>query len=337
MKVYIANLGEGNAHWPICKAENALTLETSTRLLEFWKANDRAGWLAWATQNERMINGQKAIPAVASRWFNLVTIFHETLGDIWIHRDGDYLFWTKSVSGPISEMAIRDPSGNPRPYLLLKRPTQPWANQSTDGRNLLWRSLHPKAHHFLQTEATYQEIANDRNYRDYTLSILDGSPLQELHSRAEWVAVLGAKNTVKIFSKLERTIYDAVLQIGKTIIRADGRIIESIAKIKNLLVSEEVMREFLTKLYRDQSGLCALTGIPMLLNDDDGPRDLRLSVDRIDSNGHYEPKNVQLVCRFANFWKSNGNNSRFKELIEVVRLVDGGSATPPPENGAGSI
>jgi hypothetical protein len=102
------------------KNPDRLTLETSARLLEFWKNNDRSGWLAWATQNERMINGQKAIPAVASRWFNLITIFHETVGDIWIHRDGDYLFWTETVSGIVSEMAIKDPSGNPRPYLLLK-------------------------------------------------------------------------------------------------------------------------------------------------------------------------------------------------------------------------
>src|ERR1700681_579004 len=108
MKVYIATLGEGNAYWPTCRTESVLTLETSARLLEFWKANDRAGWLAWATQNERMINGQKAIPAVASRWFNLITIFHDTLEDIWIHRDGNFLFWTKSASGSISEVQIKD-------------------------------------------------------------------------------------------------------------------------------------------------------------------------------------------------------------------------------------
>jgi len=60
MKAYIANLGERNAYWPVCRAENVLTLETSARLLDFWKNDDRSGWLAWATQNERMINGQRA-------------------------------------------------------------------------------------------------------------------------------------------------------------------------------------------------------------------------------------------------------------------------------------
>src|SRR5258708_31167930 len=125
MKVYVANLGEGNAFWTLCKSENVLTLETRARLLDFWRKNDRVGWVAWAVNNERMVNGQVAIPAVASRWFNLITIFYETIGDIWTHRDGDYLFWTTSVAGPITETAISDPSGNPRPYLLLKRPTLP--------------------------------------------------------------------------------------------------------------------------------------------------------------------------------------------------------------------
>jgi hypothetical protein len=113
MEVYIANLGERNAHWPACRSESVLTLETGTKLLDFWKNNDRDGWLSWATKNERMINGQIATAAVASRWFNLITIFHNTTGDIWIHRDGDYLFWTKSIAGAVVEVPINDPSGNP--------------------------------------------------------------------------------------------------------------------------------------------------------------------------------------------------------------------------------
>src|SRR6266403_2680350 len=74
MEIYVANLGEQNAHWPVCRSETVLTLETGVRLLDYWKKKDRDGWISWATENERMVNGQIATAAVASRWFNLITI-----------------------------------------------------------------------------------------------------------------------------------------------------------------------------------------------------------------------------------------------------------------------
>ena len=43
------------------------------------------------------------------------------------------------------------------------------------------------------------------------------------------------------------------------------------------------------------------------------------SLDRIDSSSHYAPGNLQIVCRFANEWKSSRDNTEFKRLIEVVR------------------
>jgi hypothetical protein len=112
MEIYVANLGEENAHWPVCRSENVLTLETSARLLDYWKDNDREGWIGWATKNERMVNGQIATAAVASRWFNLITIFHDTLGDIWVHRDGDYLFWTTSTLEALLLRAFPNQSHN---------------------------------------------------------------------------------------------------------------------------------------------------------------------------------------------------------------------------------
>lgn len=43
------------------------------------------------------------------------------------------------------------------------------------------------------------------------------------------------------------------------------------------------------------------------------------SLDRIDSNGHYEKDNLQVVCKFANRWKSASDNGEFKRLIEIIR------------------
>lgn len=46
------------------------------------------------------------------------------------------------------------------------------------------------------------------------------------------------------------------------------------------------------------------------------------SLDRIDSNGHYEEGNLQVVCRFINRWKSDSDDAEFRRL---VRLLQGDS------------
>ena len=46
------------------------------------------------------------------------------------------------------------------------------------------------------------------------------------------------------------------------------------------------------------------------------------SLDRIDSNGHYAKENLQLVCRFINFWKQASDDAEFRRLVSVVRGDD---------------
>jgi hypothetical protein len=43
------------------------------------------------------------------------------------------------------------------------------------------------------------------------------------------------------------------------------------------------------------------------------------SLDRIESSGHYVKGNLQVVCRFANFWKGATDNKEFRRLIAVVQ------------------
>ena len=43
------------------------------------------------------------------------------------------------------------------------------------------------------------------------------------------------------------------------------------------------------------------------------------SLDRIDSDGHYESSNVQLVCRFINLWKQAADDAEFRRVIMLVR------------------
>jgi hypothetical protein len=43
------------------------------------------------------------------------------------------------------------------------------------------------------------------------------------------------------------------------------------------------------------------------------------SLDRKDSSRGYEPGNLQIVCRFVNFWKSATPDSEFSRLLALLR------------------
>jgi hypothetical protein len=45
-------------------------------------------------------------------------------------------------------------------------------------------------------------------------------------------------------------------------------------------------------------------------------------LDRIDSSGHYEDGNLQVVCQFINFWKGDSENELFARLLMLVRNQD---------------
>lgn len=68
-----------------------------------------------------------------------------------------------------------------------------------------------------------------------------------------------------------------------------------------------------------QGDRCALTGIPFHFHGPDADKNLLPSPDRIDSDGHYEVGNLQLVCRFLNFWKGATDNDEFIRLLAMVR------------------
>lgn len=77
-------------------------------------------------------------------------------------------------------------------------------------------------------------------------------------------------------------------------------------------------------LLEEQEGRCAVSGIELSYDDTDP--DLRCSLDRIDSSGHYEPGNLQVVCWFVNRWKSDDTDNNFRRLLKLVRDAHQGPA-----------
>ena len=100
--------------------------------------------------------------------------------------------------------------------------------------------------------------------------------------------------------------------------QARGQTVEHAVKNKDLRMNPEELNELLESLLERQRNRCALTGIPF----DESNQDLRPSVDRIDSDGHYEQDNLQIVCRFVNFWKRDKENDEFRRLLMLVRHED---------------
>ena len=131
------------------------------------------------------------------------------------------------------------------------------------------------------------------------------------------------KDPGRVLSGRETSIIEMRHSVENTVRNANGQLGERTVKNKELRMTPEELEKLLGSLLDLQSNRCALTGIRFHFAGPDADTNLRPSVDRIDSNGHYEHGNLQIVCRFVNFWKGDSDNEEFKRLLMLVRGEDG--------------
>jgi hypothetical protein len=326
-RVYIANFGEGNALWPIAKANQTIITIDHLAVHGFWQAGDRDGYIAAAIEHTLTALGKRPSRQTAGRWYNLVTEMQETEGDIWISRQGDAIWWTISDAGELlQEMR---PSTNPDrdgPEIWhVQKPCQPWSDRDRQGRPLRWEALHAKARDFLSTEATFQTIANDRDYADYARALVNGDPLDPWHETPLFKekAAASRKQGVRIFSPKERAAARMFRTMIDTVAQANGQMVERRVKEKNTSLNQQEWEEVLRVKLGEQEDRCALTGLPLGYDGECDDKEMLASLDRIDSNGHYTADNVQIVCRFMNRWKGADDDGLVRRLLGVIR---GGSS-----------
>lgn len=101
-----------------------------------------------------------------------------------------------------------------------------------------------------------------------------------------------------------------------TVQNANGQTVEVTVKNKDLKMLGSELDALLLRLLKQQNERCAITGLPFQY---EGDKNMLPSADRIDSSGHYEASNLQLVCRFINFWKQATPDAEFRRLISIVR------------------
>jgi len=320
MQVYIANFGRNNHLWPICFAYPSVATVEDEDLRGFWLAGNRQGYIECAISSKKTAGGLTPTPSVASRWFNLAHIISNSADDLWIHREKNELWWTHTradevdVSGPEF-----DAEQGERVYILHK-PTTPWSSTTRTGRLLEWKALHPKAQHFLFTEGTLQKPSPDN--ATYAIALINGDILDSWELREEWkkAAASSRRGTAKVFTAQERSAARMAVQARDTAAQARGQQVVRTVKAKDLrFVSQHDFEAFLLKLIEAQDGVCALTGLPLQFDGEQDDSELLCSLDRVDSSGHYEDGNLQVVCRFANRWKNDGENAEFRRLIKLIR------------------
>lgn len=323
MNVYVANFGLENFEWPRCLEGNYIATMQDERVHEFWLADDRRGYIDFSVQNLLTAKGIAPTRQVAGRWFNLASIITKSENDLWLHRQGDLLWWTITDASPARielEPDLRPaPGGTPNVY-YYRKPSIPWSSLNRKGNRLEWKSLHPKVIDFLITEATLQKLGSD--YASYATALIDGDDLTPWHSLPSWRAKLTASSSQRpgvVFNARQKTFTNMAIMARDTASKSNGQIVTQRRKNKDFRFSSiHELEKYCSDLFDAQEGLCAVTNLPLQYVGGDDPQ-MCCSLDRIDSDGHYEKGNLQVVCRFINRWKSDGEDAEFRRLIEIVR------------------
>jgi len=178
--------------------------------------------------------------------------------------------------------------------------------------------------------AQFNGTLNDLRGSIADLADLDSVRLIDAHSllwlyltllrmEAKGELAYGAKAGERQLGGREKSIADIKYSVGKTVFNSNGQVVPSTVKNKELQMSDAKLDKLIRYLLEIQEDRCALTGLPLQFRVAQTDDSMLPSLDRIDSNGHYSQDNLQIVCRFINFWKQASDDAEFRRLIGLVR------------------
>lgn len=125
------------------------------------------------------------------------------------------------------------------------------------------------------------------------------------------------KSSGSVWGPLDHAI-ERMCRNAESAVKQSGQPQVTTPKLKLLKMPKEELRKTIAGLIEQQGGCCKLTGLSFQVGEGTDPS-YEPSLDRIDSSGHYEHGNLQVVCRFVNFWKGETDNEVFKALLAAVR------------------
>lgn len=321
MKTFIANFGHANYLWPQCLERSTVATFEDEDLRPFWLAGDRERFIERCIKTRTTARGIPPTRPVASRWFNLAGIVTATENDLWIHREKNELWWTTTRTDQVQvEMQAARPGSVVEKVYVLHKPAERWSNKDKAGARLEWPAIHPKAREFLFTEGTLQQLSDEN--AAYARALIAGRDVDHWHSRPDWKSKADAsrRGAATIFDSKRRTAVRMVMTANGTSASSNGQ--QVIRTVKNKEVrfgSQADFERYVEALIDAQEGLCAITDLRLQHDGEADDPEMLCSLDRIDSDRHYEAGNLQVVCRFVNRWKSDGDDPEFRRLIALVQ------------------
>ncbi len=128
-----------------------------------------------------------------------------------------------------------------------------------------------------------------------------------------------SSNDGVILGEKANRVYDMINSVNKTVVNSNGQEVTRTVKNKDLKMSKQELEAEILRLLDIQQNGCALTGLALDFANKTDDIQMRPSLDRIDSDAHYEKGNLQVVCRFINFWKGAQDNDEFIRLLSIIR------------------
>ncbi|NEI73379.1 hypothetical protein GR212_27885 [Rhizobium lusitanum] len=148
------------------------------------------------------------------------------------------------------------------------------------------------------------------------------STLIAMEAEGDLTPAAGSKDDGRVLAALEKSIVAMRMSVENTVKNANGQLVQRVLKNKELRMTSQQLEALIRQLLAQQDNRCALTGIPLQFQGQHHDKNLLPSLDRKDSNGHYEGGNLQVVCQFINFWKGDTDNEEFRRLLNVVRGLE---------------
>ncbi|KQV30722.1 hypothetical protein ASC97_20600 [Rhizobium sp. Root1203] len=143
----------------------------------------------------------------------------------------------------------------------------------------------------------------------------------EMETEGDLMPAAGSKDDGRILGALEKSIVAMRMSVENTVNNSNGQFVQRVLKNKELRMTSQQLEALIRELLVQQDNRCALTGIPLQFHGQHNDNNLLPSVDRINSDGHYEVGNLQIVCQFINFWKGAGDNEEFRRLLNLTRGI----------------